>query len=210
MKNDILVVGAGGHCRTVLSIISHYRDLNVVGIADRDKENVGEKILDHEVKFSWQDFQTVYDEGVPYAVISVGNNKERKNLYCKLLEIGYKVKTLVHPSALIDDSANVGEGSTICMGVKIGPLVTIGDNCIIYTGTIIDHEVSVDKDCFIAPGVCVAGRVMINSGAFLGIGSRIKEKVSIGTDAVIGAGAVVINDVSANYTVAGVPARKLL
>tara|TARA_B100000315_G_C14444393_1_gene526141 strand:- start:40 stop:672 length:633 start_codon:yes stop_codon:yes gene_type:complete len=209
MKNDILVIGAGGHCRVVLSIISHYKYLNVVGIADRKKENMGEKILGHEVKYSWEDFQAVYNEGVPYAAIAVGDNKERNNLYRKLIGIGFTVKTLIHPSALIDDSVTMGTGSTICMGVIIGPLVTVGDNCIIYTGTIIDHEVALDDDCFIAPGVCIAGRVKINSGAFLGIGSRIKEKVSIGRDSVIGAGAVVINDIPPNHVVAGVPAKEL-
>ncbi|MBH30542.1 MAG: hypothetical protein CMG71_00955 [Candidatus Marinimicrobia bacterium] len=209
MKNNILVVGAGGHCRVVLSIISHYKSLDVVGIADRKKGNTSEQILGTEVKYSWDDFQTVYDQGVAQAAIAVGDNEERKNLMIRLKEIGFTIKSLIHPTALIDNSVKIGSGSTICMGVKIGPLVTLGDNCIIYTGTIIDHEVAIDDNCFLAPGVCIAGRVKINSGAFLGIGSRVKEEVTIGRDSVIGAGAVVIKDILPNRVVAGIPAKEL-
>ena len=62
MKNDIIVVGAGGHCRVLLSILLHYEEYNVVGIADRDKNSLGEKILDAYVQFTWDDFQLLYNK----------------------------------------------------------------------------------------------------------------------------------------------------
>jgi UDP-perosamine 4-acetyltransferase len=209
MRNDILVIGAGGHCRVVLSILSYYKELNVIGIADRDSKNLGEDILGIQVQYTWDDFQAVYDEGVLNAVLAVGSNKERKHLFNELTEIGYSIKTLIDPSALIDKDAKIGIGTTICMGVKIGPLVSIGDNCIIYTGTVIDHETIIKNDCFIAPGVCIAGRVSIENGSFVGIGCSIKEKIKIGANTVIGAGSVVINDFPPNTKAAGVPARQL-
>ena len=209
MRNDILVIGAGGHCRVVLSILSYYKELNVIGIADRDSKNLGEDILGIQVQYTWDDFQAVYDEGVLNAVLAVGSNKERKHLFNELTEIGYSIKTLIDPSALIDKGAKIGIGTTICMGVKIGPLVSIGDNCIIYTGTVIDHETIIKNDCFIAPGVCIAGRVSIENGSFVGIGCSIKEKIKIGANTVIGAGSVVINDFPPNTKAAGVPARQL-
>ena len=151
MRNDILVIGAGGHCRVVLSILSYYKELNVIGIADRDSKNLGEDILGIQVQYTWDDFQAVYDEGVLNAVLAVGSNKERKHLFNELTEIGYSIKTLIDPSALIDKDAKIGIGTTICMGVKIGPLVSIGDNCIIYTGTVIDHETIIKNDCATEP-----------------------------------------------------------
>lgn len=210
MKNDILVVGAGGHCRVVLSILNHYKEFNVIGIADRDNKNFGEEILGAQVQYTWDDVQAVYDEGISNSVLAVGDNKERQLLFAKLTEIGYTIKTLIHPSALVDNNVKIGVGTTICMGAKIGPLVSIGDNCIIYTGTVIDHETIIKSDCFIAPGVSVAGRVYIEQGSFIGIGCSIKDKVRIGAHSVIGAGSVVIHDVDANTTVAGIPATELI
>ena len=193
----------------VLSILSHYKELNIVGIADRNSKNLGEEVLGTQVKYTWDDFQAVYDEGVPNAVLAVGGNKERKHLFNELTEIGYTIKTLVDPSALINKDAKIGVGTTICMGVKIGPLVTIGDNCIIYTGTIIDHETIIKNDCFIAPGVSIAGRVSIDNGSFIGIGCSIKEEIHIGPGALVGAGSVVIHNVDPKTKVAGIPASQL-
>ncbi len=185
MRNDILVVGAGGHCRVVLSILSHYEEINVIGIADRDRKNLGEEILGIQVQYTWDDFQAVYDEGVPNAVLAVGSNKERKYLFNELTEIGYSIKTLIDPSALIGKDVKIGVGTTICMGAVIGPLVSIGDSCIIYSGVVIDHETIIKNDCFIAPGVCIAGRVYIENGSFVGIGCSINENIKIGANTVI-------------------------
>ena len=209
MRNDILVIGAGGHCRVVLSILSYYKELNVVGIADKDSKSFGEEILSTQVKYTWDDFQSLYDNGVSIAALAVGNNSERKLLFSKLTEIGYTVKTLIHPSALVDKNADIGAGTIICMGAKIGPLVSIGNNCIIYTGAIIDHETNIKNDCFIAPGVCIAGRVSIEQGSFIGIGSSIIENITLGANCTVGAGSVVINDFPSNTTIAGVPAKQL-
>lgn len=209
MAVDIVVVGAGGHCRVVLSILLHYEQYRVTGIVDKYPENKGEKILGSIIQFTVEDLKDIYREGIKNAVIAIGDNNERKALYNELSEIGFNIPTVKHPTALIEDSAVLGDGNVICMGVKIGPLVNIGRNCILYTGAIIEHETTVGDDVFIAPGCNIAGRVSIKNGCFVGIGSTIKEKIIIGESAVIGAGAVVINDVLPYDTVAGIPAKSI-
>ena len=47
---------------------------------------------------------------------------------------------------------------------------------------------------------------MIRSGVLLGAGAKILGRVEIGTGAKVGAGSVVLADVPAHTTVAGVPA----
>ena len=81
MTSDILVVGAGGHCRVVLSILFHYKEFNIIGIADRNNESIGEEILGIKVKYSWNDFSKLYNKGVNNAVLAVGDNVERKKLF---------------------------------------------------------------------------------------------------------------------------------
>ena len=61
----------------------------------------------------------------------------------------------------------------------------------------------------LAPAAVLAGNVRVAKNAFIGANATVKEGVSIGENAVIGAGAVVINDVPANETWAGVPAKKI-
>ena len=55
----------------------------------------------------------------------------------------------------------------------------------------------------------VAGMVTIGEQVMVAIGSTIRDRVAIGDRAVIGAGSVVVNDVAADTTVVGVPARPL-
>jgi len=47
----------------------------------------------------------------------------------------------------------------------------------------------------------------VGEGALIGIGAKVVPCMKIGANAVVGAGAVVIEDVAAGATVAGVPAR---
>jgi acetyltransferase EpsM len=59
----------------------------------------------------------------------------------------------------------------------------------------------------INPAATICGWVNVGDGAFIGAGATIKDRISIGAWSIIGAGAVVVKNVPANVTVAGVPAR---
>lgn len=207
MVNKLIVVGAGGHCRVILSILKYYKKFNVVGIADRDSNNKGEEISGSIIKYSWSNFKKIHQSGIRYAVIAIGDNKERKELFLKLLKIGFKIPTVIHPTASIEKDVVLGEGSVICMGAKIGSMVTIGENCVVYTGSILDHEVRLGDHVYISPGCSIAGQVLVGESSFIGIGSTIKEKITIGNNVIVGAGSVVIRNIPDNSIVAGVPAK---
>lgn len=208
MVKPIIVVGAGGHCRVVLSILAYYKEFRVVGIADRNLDYKGEKICGSIIQYSWHDFIKLYQRNIRHAVIAVGNNKERKDLYSRLKKIGFKIPSIVHPTALIEKNATLKDGNIVCMGAKIGSMVSIGSNCIVYTGSILDHESIIQNNVFIAPACAIAGRVKVKKNAYVGIGTTIKEKIIIGSNAIIGAGSVVIRDVSDNTVVMGSPAKE--
>ena len=57
------------------------------------------------------------------------------------------------------------------------------------------------------PSVNVSGNVKISYGVEIGVGSQIIEKKKIGENTILGAGAVVIDDIPANCTAVGVPAK---
>lgn len=209
MGKKLLVIGAGGHCRVVLSILEYYDNFEVIGIADRGQGNIGEEISGNSIVCSWNDLEEICHSGVGNAVIAIGNNEERKDLFSRASIVGFKVPTIAHPSAVIEKGSSIGEGCTVCMGVNVGAAVSIGRNCIVYTGSNLDHEVQIGDDVFIAPGCNIAGRVKIGRGSFIGIGTAIKENIQIGKKAIVGAGSVVIKDVGDHDVVAGVPAKSI-
>lgn len=73
-----------------------------------------------------------------------------------------------HPSAIIDDGAEIGKGSRvwhfvhICGGAKIGESVSLGQN--VFVG----NKVSIGNNCKIQNNVSVYDNVILEEGVFCG------------------------------------------
>jgi UDP-3-O-[3-hydroxymyristoyl] glucosamine N-acyltransferase len=81
--------------------------------------------------------------------------------------------------------------------VKVDDLVQIG------------HNVEVSVNTMIMAGTIICGGVRIGQNCWIAPKSVIKEKITIGDSVIVGLGAVVIRDVEAEQTVAGVPAKPI-
>lgn len=74
----------------------------------------------------------------------------------------------VHPSAIIDDGAEIGDGSRvwhfvhICGGARIGKNVSMGQN--VFVG----NKVVIGDDCKIQNNVSIYDNVMLEDGVFCG------------------------------------------
>jgi serine O-acetyltransferase len=109
--------------------------------------------------------------------------------------------------------------SRAAFGVQIGNRVQAGRGLMITHGNVvIDGRVSIGRNCQINPWVTIGlsnSRKLgfsidgptIGDRVRIGTGAKIIGPVTIGDYARIGANAVVVNDVPANVTVVGAPAR---
>lgn len=93
--------------------------------------------------------------------------------------------------------AHIGYGFQIAHG---GPIVMncrtkVGDNCVIFQFTSI--------------GSSTLKAAEIGNEVYIGPNVSIVNKVKIGDGVTIGAGSVVVKDIEAGVTVAGVPAREI-
>jgi len=103
--------------------------------------------------------------------------------------------------------------------VSVGRMVTIGPGLIFPHGqVVIDGKVTIGRNCSINPWVTIglSGRRKhgfdargpnIGDNVYIGTGAKVLGPVTVGDNVRIGANAVVIDDVPANATVVGVPAR---
>jgi UDP-2-acetamido-3-amino-2,3-dideoxy-glucuronate N-acetyltransferase len=75
---------------------------------------------------------------------------------------------IIHPSAIVDDGAQIGEGSRVwhfthvCSGAKIGEKCSLGQN--VYVG----NNVSIGHYCKIQNNVSVYDNVTLEEGVFCG------------------------------------------
>lgn len=202
----IAIVGRGGHSRVIQEIISVEGNYQIAAyLDDKYKElerNQGiftgpvssaEVIVDlfKEIKF----------------VIAIGNNQTRRAIANKLNLPSEYYATLIHPSAHISPSANIGCGTMVMARTVINPDSRIGDHTIINTGSVIEHDSQVGNFVHISPNSTLTGTVTIGDGAHVGAGATIIPNVRIGEWSVIGAGAAVIHPIPPNSTAVGVPAR---
>lgn len=120
---------------------------------------------------------------------------------------GHRFASVVHPAAVVAESARLGEGVQVLARAVVQPGASLAENVVINTGAILEHDVEVAASAFVAPGAIVCGGVRLGEGAFVGAGAVIVPGVVVGAGAVLAAGATVVRDVAAGACVMGAPAR---
>jgi UDP-3-O-[3-hydroxymyristoyl] glucosamine N-acyltransferase len=75
--------------------------------------------------------------------------------------------TDIHPTAVIDASAKIGNGTKIGAGCYIGPNVSIGENVIIYPNVTILDECSIGKETTIWSGTVIRERCHVGAYCIL-------------------------------------------
>jgi UDP-2-acetamido-3-amino-2,3-dideoxy-glucuronate N-acetyltransferase len=78
------------------------------------------------------------------------------------------VKTHIHPSAIIDDGAMVGEGTRIWHFCHLMPRSKVGRNCILGQNVFIDSDVTLGNGVKVQNNVSVYKGVVIEDDVFLG------------------------------------------
>ncbi len=203
------MIGGGGHCKVVISQLKKLTKFEIVGIVDNYKP-IGSLVSGIKVIGKDEDLNNFYEEGIKYALITVGSIKEnhkRAKLFEIVRKIGYKFSVVISHGALVDTSCIIKEGTVIMPGSIINVDSSIGKNCIINSGAIIEHDCKIGNHCHIAPGVHLSGEIEIGDLSFIGIGSTVIQGIKIGKNVTIGAGSVITNDILDNTVVMDSPTR---
>lgn len=192
--NRLVVIGGGGHASVLLSLIRSLGTYDIAGIIDDGLEKGvsrhGLAVLGGEDRLPG-----LRAEGVTHACIGIGNIGVRASLFGRLKDMGYVIPALVHPSAVVDDGAAIGEGAQVMAGCIIQPGVSVGANTIINTGSVIDHDCVIGAHAHIGPGAVLSGRAYAGEGTLVGAGAVLASGTRVGAGATVCAGSVVTNDV---------------
>jgi sugar O-acyltransferase (sialic acid O-acetyltransferase NeuD family) len=208
---DIILLGGGGHCKSVIDTINSLGKYNIVGILDI-KDKKGSKIYNIEVIGTDDELINHYNNGVKNAFISlgsIGDTRVRRKLNDNIKNVGMTLPNIIDPTAILPENIEIGEGNFIGKGVILNSDVKIGVNCIINSGSIIEHDCIVDDYVHIAPGSTLSGSVNIGSDSHIGTNSAIIQNIVIGENTIIGAGSVVVKDIGNNKKAYGNPCREV-
>jgi sugar O-acyltransferase (sialic acid O-acetyltransferase NeuD family) len=210
MAKSFILWGSAGHAKVLSEIITNQGD-RVVALFDNNE--VDTALADvplhrgEEGFLAWASTQDDLKTIGGLAAIGGGRGRDRVAMQTLMRSTGLLIPVLVHPSAVVSPSAQLGAGTQILALANIGAESRLGEACIINHRASVDHECVLGNGVHLAPGATLCGCINIGDNVFIGASAVILPRISIGQDAVVGAGAVVTRDVLAGATVAGNPAR---
>lgn len=140
-------------------------------------------------------------------LVAVGEPASREKLFAKIKGEGFKFATLIDPTALVSPSAQIEEGTIICEFATIHTGVVLGKNVFLQPYCLIGHDIKVGDHSVLSAFCSPGGSMVIGQRVYIGMQAVLKEKLTVGDDAIVGMGSVVYQDVPANVTVLGNPAR---
>jgi sugar O-acyltransferase (sialic acid O-acetyltransferase NeuD family) len=139
--------------------------------------------------------------------IAIGEPGVRKALAKKTTECGYRLTTIIHPSAVVSENAHIEAG------VFVGPLAYVScnthieENVYLQPHVLIGHDAIVRAHSVISPMASLAGHCQVGEASYVGMGATVKEKTVIGSRVIVGMGSAVFRDLPDDVVAFGSPAR---
>lgn len=192
----IYILGAGGFGRELLQWIKDINDKEptweIGGFLDDNLHALDEYSFDTKIVGTIKDWQPKEDE---VFALAFGSPELKRKIVGIMKAKGAEFASVIHPTALLSEYAEYGEGlimfpySKLSCNSTVGEFVTIlstqighdtiiGDYSVISGGCNIVRNVKIGQDVFLAAGVCIAQDVKIGDGAYLGLGSVILKDVA--------------------------------
>jgi sugar O-acyltransferase (sialic acid O-acetyltransferase NeuD family) len=189
---EIIILGAGGHCKSIIDVIELEAKYKIAGIVDNELD-IGSKVLGYEVIGRDEDLKK-FREKYKYAIIGVGQIKT-PNIRIKLFELlkslNYVLPIIISPRAYVSKYAFIDEGSVIMHDAFVNANAKIGKNCIINTKAIIEHDVTIEDNCHISTGAIINGGTIVRKNSFIGSNAMAKEYIEIKENSFAKGGSVV-------------------
>ena len=209
-NGSLLLVGAGGLARETLELVRAINRLKpawrVVGLLDDDPGLHGRPVHGVPVIGPAAAVHDYPDASVIACVASPDEPMRRLDLVSRLGLAPERYATLIHPTAVIPESASIGPGCVVQAGCVLTADVQLGAHVVVMPAVVLTHDDVIGDGVTFGAGARVAGGVMIERGAYVGSGALLREHVVVGSGAVVGMGAVVTRPVPAREVWVGVPA----
>jgi len=176
----ILLVGGGGHCKSVIDVIEQEDKYEIAGIVDK-KELIGQEVLGYKIIAFDDDLEELHKE-YQYALVTVGqvkSNTLRVKLFNQLKEIGYILPTIISPLAYVSKHAYIAKGTVVMHHALVNASAKVGENSIINSKALIEHDSMVESHCHISTGTIINGGVVVKANSFVGSNTTTKEYIEI-------------------------------
>lgn len=205
--SSLLIFGAGGHGKVVAETARAIGSWNGIMFADDAYPQV-KSVDGYPVIAGFSDARSMGSDGND-VIVAIGDNRTRLDLTVELGLSGFNPVTLIHPTAVVAQSAYLEQGTVIFAQAVVQAAARIGRAVIVNTAATVDHDCIVGDGAHLSPGVHLGGEVQVGDYSWLGVGAAVINRAAIGRGVTVGAGSCVIGNLPDGVTVVGVPARPI-
>lgn len=196
MKNEIILIGGGGHCKSCIDVIEQEKSFRIAGIIDV-REKLNHMLLGYKTIGLDEDLPEIVKQYDNF-LITVGQIKTpsiRIRLFNYMKKLHATMPTIISPLAYVSPHARLGEGTIIMHGAVVNAGAFIGANCIINSKALVEHDAHIGDHCHIATGSLINGGVNIDDETFVGSGSVCNEAIKVGKRVIVSSGTKVKEDI---------------
>jgi len=186
-----VLIGNGGHAREVMAQM----EVNLLRFVD------DQYVDEHTLPLSQ------FDPKKHIAMVAVADSKDRYDIIQRLPK-ETQFFTFIHPTALLMEDIEIGEGSFIGAYSILTTNIKIGKHAILNRGNHIGHDCQIGNYFSAMPGAIVSGNVRIYDLVYMGNNSSIREKLSIHSLTTIGMNSAVVKHIEQSGVYVGCPAIK--
>ncbi len=136
--------------------------------------------------------------GVPYA---------RRRVAESLIARGAEFLTLIHPTAIVAPSADIGEGSIICPYSIVSDSARLGRFVAMNYHTSLGHDASAGDFAVLSPYATLGGKAKVEDDVFLGLHAAVGPSRIIGSGSKVSANTCALADAPPASLVFGSPGR---
>ena len=203
MKN-IIIIGCGSHAAELVDYIEYInkqsatKQFNIKGLID----NTNKYYLHYNYKYEF--IGNIDDHLIDldaYYLMGIGNVSIRNKVLEEFISKKAKFTGIIHPTALVSSSAEIGEGTIISHNVSVGPKAKIGSFNVINSRCTIGHDTRIGDSNFLSPQVVLGGYAKIGNSNFLGTNSCLLPEIEIENNNKIMAGMTITSKVNNDETV---------
>jgi sugar O-acyltransferase (sialic acid O-acetyltransferase NeuD family) len=179
-RKPIILIGAGGHCKSVIDVIEHLDEWFIAGIVGLPEER-GNKILGYEVIGDDNDLEMLAStyNNFHISLGFISSPQKRIDIWNRICLPKVNMPAIVSPLAYVSSHAHIGAGSIVMHYAVVNAAAAVGENTIINTRALVEHDAVIGSHCHIATAAVINGGVMVGDATFVGSGAVTRQGITI-------------------------------
>lgn len=212
MAERLVILGAGGFCREIISMVRSsclVDKWDIVGLLDDDENRRGATVSGIPVLGPISAMSSLADA---WAVCSIGDPLTRWETVRRVettAGVPPRWATIVDPTVWIGERCSIGAGSVLCRGACFTCDVTVGRHVHVNCNSAAGHDAALGDFVTLASHVDICGGARIGACVYVGAGGRVLPGIELGYCAQLGAGSVAYRGLEPRQVAVGVPAQRV-